>query len=56
MYISDKETVSSICKKTNNKKKTTYQLNNKKTQGKEAKDLFRLFSNEDIQTMNKPVM
>ena len=32
MYISDKETVSRICKK----KKKIYQLSNKKTQGKRS--------------------
>ena len=37
MYISDKETVSRIGKKKKNKnKKQTYQLNNKKTQGKRS--------------------
>jgi len=34
MYISDKETVSRICKK--KKTKNIYQLNNKKTQGKRS--------------------
>ena len=49
MYISDKETVSRICKK---KKKSINSII-RKLREKEANDLFRLFSKEDIQRVNK---
>ena len=54
MYISDKETVSRIGKKTKTKTKNK-PINSiiRKLREKEAKDLFRLFSKEDIQRVNK---